>query len=525
MATSPAASSRRSAASSAASLKRSNDSRHRQSSSSFSDAIPVDTLVNHLLAAKRSLSTISVVFRANELATNARNEHEDAAILAAQSRFLRRSILDQTAILARLRRSLQATYNWGTNDFKSLIHTMDEVDGSLGAMMSVLRAKKVQSSLRPPGEEPKTLLDFVDEESVHKLRDAMKKSIEELQVSLQQTSIRRWPIMITNRPPSMQGVQQSFDGDLLRLDTDIRNLKTIISEASISPSGADSSNKPQVPMTERLDNLISYSAHMASNLASLTNHFDLCVTAIRTTEGAAALARRKAAETTQPQGPDGVSISGVIAEQESNVSDLEPKTARDRAEMLKVVVQDAGEVDDVVGEIHEGLRMMEQEYGDFQEQVAQTKQAYEGMMQAYIALGEIGERLTDYLAAEEDFKQRWEMEKEVVFSHLKEMHELKEFYGRYSGAYDGLVLEVERRRNVNERVEAIWRKAQENVNKIMETDQSARDTFYTDVGEYLPTDLWDDMQGPAIKWKVIRERADDAASMVRKSPTGSARGG
>ncbi|CAG9944036.1 unnamed protein product [Clonostachys rosea f. rosea IK726] len=495
MATSPAASSRRSAASSAASLKRSNDSRHRQSSSSFSDAIPVDTLVNHLLAAKRSLSTISVVFRANELATNARNEHEDAAILAAQSRFLRRSILDQTAILARLRRSLQATYNWGTNDFKSLIHTMDEVDGSLGAMMSVLRAKKVQSSLRPPGEEPKTLLDFVDEESVHKLRDAMKKSIEEL-----------------------QGVQQSFDGDLLRLDTDIRNLKTIISEASISPSGADSSNKPQVPMTERLDNLISYSAHMASNLASLTNHFDLCVTAIRTTEGAAALARRKAAETTQPQGPDGVSISGVIAEQESNVSDLEPKTARDRAEMLKVVVQDAGEVDDVVGEIHEGLRMMEQEYGDFQEQVAQTKQAYEGMMQAYIALGEIGERLTDYLAAEEDFKQRWEMEKEVVFSHLKEMHELKEFYGRYSGAYDGLVLEVERRRNVNERVEAIWRKAQENVNKIMETDQSARDTFYTDVGEYLPTDLWDDMQGPAIKWKVIRERADDAA----KSPTGSA---
>ncbi|KAK7221255.1 hypothetical protein V2G26_009258 [Clonostachys chloroleuca] len=501
MATSPATSSRRSAASSAASLKRSSDSRHRQSSSSFSDAIPVDTLVNHLLAAKRSLSTISVVFRANELATNARNEHEDAAILAAQSRFLRRSILDQTAILARLRRSLQATYNWGTNDFKSLIHTMDEVDGSLGAMMSVLRAKKVQSSLRPPGEEPKTLLDFVDEESVHKLRDAMKKSIEEL-----------------------QGVQQSFDGDLLRLDTDIRNLKTIISEASISPSGADSPDKPQVPMTERLDNLISYSAHMASNLASLTNHFDLCVTAIRTTEGAAALARRKAAETTQHQGPDGVSISGVIAEQESNVSDLEPKTARDRAEMLKVVVQDAGEVDDVVGEIHEGLRMMEQEYGDFQEQVAQTKKAYEGMMQAYIALGEIGERLTDYLAAEEDFKQRWEMEKEVVFSHLKEMHELKEFYGRYSGAYDGLVLEVERRRNVNERVEAIWRKAQENVNKIMETDQSARDTFYTDVGEYLPTDLWDDMQGPAIKWKVIRERADDAASMARKSPTGSARG-
>lgn len=60
--------------------------------------------------------------------------------------------------------------------------------------------------------------------------------------------------------------------------------------------------------------MVDHSSNMAQLLASLTNHFDMCVTAIRTTEGAVALARRKAAEVTQSQGLDGVSISGVIAE-------------------------------------------------------------------------------------------------------------------------------------------------------------------------------------------------------------------
>ena len=41
---------------------------------------------------------------------------------------------------------------------------------------------QVSSQLRPKDEERKNLLDFVDEESVNMMRDAMKKSIEELQV-------------------------------------------------------------------------------------------------------------------------------------------------------------------------------------------------------------------------------------------------------------------------------------------------------------------------------------------------------
>jgi autophagy-related protein 17 len=255
--------------------------------------------------------------------------------------------------------------------------------------------------------------------------------------------------------------------------------------------------------------LIDHSSNMAQLLVSLTTHFDMCVTAIRTTEGAAALARRKAAEVTQSQTSDGVSISGVIAAQESNVPDLEPKTDADRDEMLRVVVQDAEEVDDVVQEIQERLGAMEQEFSILDDRTAQAKKAYAGIMEAYAALGEIGTRLADYLAAEEDFRVRWELEKDAVLTRLQEMKDMRDFYEGYASAYDGLVLEVARRSGVDERVRAIWAKARENADKIHEQDLAAREAFRQDVGEFLPTDLWAGMQGPPRRYKVVADDVEE----------------
>ncbi|GJN77139.1 kinase activator (Atg17) [Purpureocillium lilacinum] len=478
MAASPAASSRPSAASSSSStsLRRSDGNHHHLAKE---PSISIDTLVNHLLVAKRSLSSMNLVLRANELATSARTSHEEGVILEAQAGFLRSSIVDQIAILVRVRRSLHATYDWGKRDFKKLIRAMDEVDGQLGATMDMLSHTDVQQELRPVGEEKRSLLDFVDETSVHGMREAMKKSIEEL-----------------------QGIQQSFDGDLLRFETDIRNLKKVVSDAN-QPTDEDR-DAPATPMLILLESMDEQSSTMAHLLTSLTKHFDMCVTAIRTTEGAAALARRKAAEVTQSQGSDGVSISGVIAEQESHMSDLEPKTAEDRAEMLKVVIQDAGEVDDVVQEIQESLAAIEQQHDALQQQADDISRTYLGMLAAYAALGDIGDRLADYLAAEEDFRTRWELEKEVVFGRLHEMKEMRDFYEGYASAYGSLVLEVERRRAVEKQVETHWRKAQESVDRLLEADRTARDAFRAEVGEFLPTDLWAGMQAPVTRWKAVR---------------------
>lgn len=350
---------------------------------------------------------------------------------------------------------------------------MDEMNGRLDETMGMLNDTAVQKHLRPEGGEEKNLGEFLDQDKVKALQSAMKRSVDEL-----------------------QGIQQGFDEDLLRFDQDIRNLKKILAEIPALDGDEET-------MTERLEGLIVHSANMGQLLASLTKHFDMCVTAIRTTEGAAALAKRKVAEVSQSQGPDGVSISGVIAEQEENVSDLEPKTAKDRAEMLKVVVQDAGEVDDVVQEIQDTLSEMETESSTLENETQSSNRAYIAILSAYTLLGSIDDKLASYLAAEDEFKQRWDDEKEIVYSNLEEMKSLRLFYERYAGAYNSLLLEVERRKGVDEKIRGIWKKASESVDKILEADEMTREQFRGDVGEYIPTDLWDGMGNRAGRWKVV----------------------
>ncbi|OAA46696.1 Autophagy-related protein 17 [Beauveria brongniartii RCEF 3172] len=476
---SPTASARRSTGSSAGSLQRSDER------ASIAANIPLETLVTHLLAAKRSLSSMNHVLRANEIATSARNAHEEAALLSAQASFLRGATLDQAAILVKVRRSLQATYDWSKRDFRVLVKSMDGVDGKLGRTMESLQSTQISDLLRPQDEQRKNLLDFVDEEGVNRMRDAMKKSIEEL-----------------------QGIQQSFDGDLLRFDNDIRDLKKVIIESQIQDS--DDEDQASQPFTmDILMEILENSTAMAQLLASLTNHFDMCVTAIRTTEGGADLARRRAAEVNQAQGSDGVSISGVIAEQESNTSDLESVTDSDRAEMLQVVVQDASEVSDVVEEIQERLTVMEQDYKILQQRNAAAEKSYISILDAFTVLGSIGDRLNDYLAAEQDFKTRWDLEKETVFDRMAEMEEMRGFYDGYGSAYETLISEVKRRKAVEDGVQNIWRMAQANVDKLLAADKASRESFRQDVGEYLPTDLWPGMHARPQRWKVTRIEEKD----------------
>lgn len=256
---------------------------------------------------------------------------------------------------------------------------------------------------------------------------------------------------------------------------------------------------------------------MANLLSSLTKHFDLCVTAVRTTEGGAALARRRAAEATQQQDGLNVSISGVIAEQESHVSDLEPITSQDRADMVKIVVEDASEVEVVVHEINERLAAMENEFSLLGREANHIRRVYAGTQDAFRVLEDIGGKLVIYVAAEAEFLARWDDERGAIFTKLEEMDRLREFYQGYAGAYERLILEVDRRRAVEDRVQAIWRKARESVDRLAQEDLQQRENFMQDIGEYIPTDLWPGMNASMKRWE-IRPVAEEGMDPQRSTP-------
>lgn len=144
--------------------------------------VPVEVLVRHLLAAKQSLSSMALVLRAHDLATHARQMHEESVVLGAQTGSLRQLIDYQVRVLRKVRRGMGRVYDSGRREFKHLIRTLDAANGKLEKTMQMLRDTQVEAVFRPPGEEVKCLMDFVDENSVEAMRDALKASIAELQV-------------------------------------------------------------------------------------------------------------------------------------------------------------------------------------------------------------------------------------------------------------------------------------------------------------------------------------------------------
>ncbi|SPO01008.1 related to protein involved in authophagy (APG17) [Cephalotrichum gorgonifer] len=459
--------------------------------------VPIETLVEHLLSAKRALSTMTSVLRANEICTLALELYEEAVVLGSETEYLRRALSSQLTVLTRVRNKLDRTCEAGKRDFRQLIRMMDGADGKMKETVAALRERTVEAGLREgEGDEgQRNLMDFVDEKSVTGVVEALKESLKEL-----------------------QSIQTSFDGDILRFETEIRSLKKAIAASVTNPSSPSASHQP---ISSLLFSLTDHSQNMASLLSSLTKHFDLCVTAVRTTEGGAALARRKAAEATAQDGGPSVSISGVIAEQESHVSDLEPITARDRADMIKVVVDDASEVEGVVSEIGERLAAMEDEFAALREQVeGGVRRAYGAGVAAFRALDEVGGKLAIYVAAESEFLARWDGEKAAIFERLEEMEQLREFYEGYANAYERLILEVDRRGAAEDRVRAVWRKARETVERMMSEDAAAREGFMQDVGEFLPTDLWPGMDNGMKRWEVrpVGEGDDVERSTPALSP-------
>lgn len=149
------------------------------------DDVPIETLVEHLLSAKRSLSTMNSVLRANELCTQALHLYEEAVVLGSETEYLRRGMACQLNVLTRVRNGLNRTYDAGKREFRQLIRMMDGADEKMKGTISGLRNRVVEKKFREgQGDEgERNLMDFVDEKSVQSVVEALKGSVTELQVS------------------------------------------------------------------------------------------------------------------------------------------------------------------------------------------------------------------------------------------------------------------------------------------------------------------------------------------------------
>jgi len=374
---------------------------------------------------------------------------------------------------------IESAYTDGQREFKTVIKGLDAANARLESTMDVLRSTMAESALRPTGEEPRSLLDFIEESSIEATRDALKESIRE-----------------------SKDAQTEFDSSILAFDDNLRDLKT-----AIGSSNKTSSSRHTSPIPEHLNELETHAQEMALLLESLSRHFDLCVNAIRHTEGGYA-AVRQAASNPEP-GAEPVSVSGVMNAEENPHE--EPLSEEERREMLDILENDAAEVEDVVIELRERLNDMELKHEAILEYVSSLANTYKEVMTAYDLLERVGMHLSGYIIASQDFRLRWEELKTQIQEQMEDLERIRVFYEGYYSSYNGLILEVYRRKQAEEKVKSIARKAMDQMEKVYEADMKEREGFQLDSGEYLPYDLYPGVNAAAPRWE-LREVGEKMGS-------------
>ncbi|KAI4174629.1 MAG: hypothetical protein LQ343_002202 [Gyalolechia ehrenbergii] len=452
----------------------------------------LESLVSHLVASKRSLSSVEQVWRANEIVEATKSHLEASVITSARTSFLRSGIATQLRTLKLVHAHNRAGELEGAQGYGEVVKTLDAADRRLKDTMTRLKTTMVENDLRPEPDQDKSLLDFVDEGSVEKVLLTLQDSIGVAQTALQE----------------LAETNLAFYDDLNRVERLIESpeLRQNQSLADGLPQGSDLPVASMSPIPDILQDMEGRSRDVADNLESLVKHFDLCLMAIKHTEGGGDAAIRLTADL--PDGP---------AMEEDVAGAPEPIGDRERQDMLEVIAKDADQVEEVVMEIGDHVTAMESQLETVAAYVARLKEEGCSVTAAFNVLEDIGRRLQAFVAQGQVFVMRWDDEKMKINERMDELSNLENFYVRYLGAYDNLLVEIGRRQFMEQQMEKVLQDAARKLDVLYEEDRTRREAFRNDYGDYLPVDIWPGLTNPPLQFETRPKDGLERAPDISKS--------
>ncbi|KAL8847749.1 MAG: hypothetical protein Q9221_007197 [Calogaya cf. arnoldii] len=467
------------------------------SSTSIREASPapssLDTLVSHLVASKRSLSSIEHVWRANEIVTDTRLHLEASVITSARTSFLRAGITTQLHTLENVHAHSQAIEAEGAEEYEEVLRALDEADKRLRRTLESLRTTIVEHTLRPDSDQRKNLMDFVDEGGVDKLLAAVEESAnaaKEAHTELVETNL-------------------GFSKDLLRIQNIIsgpgESLHHPLRKQSAGSFHLDTT--PGSPIPHILQSMEDRAKDMADNLESLVKHFDLCVTAIKHTEGGGDAAQRLTDDL-----PEGMAVGQEIAS-----APPEPITDQEREEMLEVLANDADQVEEVLTEIRDYINEMETLLENTTTYMAKLDEAHSNVLKAFRQLESLEARLHGFIAQSQVFVMRWDDAKGKINERMIELESLGDFYSGYLSAYDNLLVEIGRRQFMEQQMEKVLQDAMRKLETLHEEDSTKREAFKIDYGDFLPVDIWPGLTNPPLRFETTQVNGTEKVPDISKS--------
>ncbi|KAI4745041.1 APG17-domain-containing protein [Aureobasidium sp. EXF-12298] len=431
----------------------------------------LERLVQHFVAAKRSLSSTASVSRAHHVVTTARRLVEETAVLSAKNAFVKQGVLEEANVLVAVRDGLDSIGRETDVDFKrqAVIHQLDLADHRLQATLSQLTNTQVDTSeLLSRGatsDIQKTLHDFIDEDTHLNLIESLRSTIDSHKAA----------------EVDFQRSQDSFDDQIRLLDAAVEDAD------QATENQDDTSSIPPL-----FHALTAHATEMALLLSSLVAHYDLCTSALKHTEGGGEAARQ-ANPTSAYEDPEDSLYKNLP---------LGPLNEHERQEMLAVVDNDAQEVEDVMLEIGERLSEMETTLDQLQSYSQAIRLRHKLLNRVLDLLRTLGGSLPVFIAAAKLYGNNWNTLKETLLAKAEELTSLTDFYDSFITCYTSLLEEVDRRHAVESRMQRIADKARREIAALYKEDVAMREDFVRETGEFLPRDIWPGLTDAPRRWEI-----------------------
>lgn len=464
-----------------------------------SESATLERLISYFVAAKRSLSATAHVYRAHEIVDAARSLVEEAAVLGARNAFLERGVNEEASALGAVRDGLDSIGRDAGEGFKAIITLLDEadvrlqgsihrlqdtvVDPSFSSGQPVIRLDDSVSPQSSAQNASKTLHDFISESGHKTLHDSIHQDIDAYQNAL----------------GVYQKSQGSFDQSLVALGKALQKVENASPRSpryqnSLS-QGDDRPNPQHIP--DLFHGLTSHATETASLLQSLIEHYDLCSTALKHTEGGGEAARA-AAEPTTDQATEAMDQSLY----EGNKA-REPITDEEKSEMISVIENDAQEVDDVVFEIRERISEMESHLSQLSTHATSARTCHAYLAKVLSLLHGIGRELPTYIAAAKTFNFTWASLEEDLKSKMTELAALTDIYEGFLASYASVLDEAGRRNAVEAKMRKVLEKAKREIDAMCDDELETRRHFLGEVSEFLPRDLWPGLEDAPARWDFV----------------------
>jgi autophagy-related protein 17 len=377
----------------------------------------------------------------------------------------------------------------------------------LNETLDVLRETPVDGAFRPQDEEPKYLFDFCDEGGVRQLYDSIKDSMDRFKSSRQ----------------SLLNTFASFDQDLGAIDD------TLNPPDEEDTRGKSKYEDVDTPLPSLFASLENQASEIAKHLEGLVKHYDLCVSALKNTEGGGE-AISKASQGDVDQNESKLAGFGLGITRFDDEALPQSLTDEDRASMLAIIAKDAQEVDDVVNEISDRLADMEEHLANIHDYMLGLRTTSSRLRSALKLLKQAASNIPVYIQACAEFQVAWAEEREVLDEKMKEIELSTDFYSGFAAGYDGLIVEVQRRKQAKREIEKVVKHAMAQIDKLCRGQSSAsptynihliadpctadfeqREEFMLDQGDYLPVDIWPGVKDPPIRYGITVNDEDTGA--------------